>query len=71
HFDLATDKQEFIISASIVETIVGDLFFRGGDELETSSDAESDEDVNVADAIARKASEQAKNRVNAMKLFIL
>jgi hypothetical protein len=36
HMDLATDTFEFVISRSIVETIIGDLFFQDDEQLDVT-----------------------------------
>jgi hypothetical protein len=59
------DKLVFDISARIVDTIISDLFFRDDEVLaNTNSDGDSDDDV--ASIIAKKA----KDKTNALKLFV-
>jgi hypothetical protein len=55
-----------MINASIVNTIIGDMFFRD-DEVVVDSDDADDDDVTAA----RKAAKKLKEKTNAMKLFIL
>jgi hypothetical protein len=55
-----------MINASIVNTIIGDMFFRD-DEVVVDSDDADDDDV----VAARKAAKKLKEKTNAMKLFIL
>ncbi len=55
------DKLVFDISARIVDTIIGDLFFRDDEVL-----ANIDSDDDVANTIAKKA----KEKTNALKLFV-
>jgi hypothetical protein len=56
-----------MINTSIVNTIIGDMFFRD-DEVVVDSD---DADDNVVGTAARKAAKKLKEKTNAMKLFIL
>ncbi|XP_078473017.1 uncharacterized protein LOC144734619 [Lampetra planeri] len=66
YMDLSTASIDYVIQNSIIETIIGDLFFRDDDE--DSGDDNDDEDA--AAAIAKKAAKKAKEKVNAMKLFV-
>jgi hypothetical protein len=59
------DKLVFDISARIVDTIIGDLFFRD-DEVLANADSDGDSDDNVASTITKKA----KEKTNALKLFV-
>jgi hypothetical protein len=59
------DKLVFDISANIVDTIIGDLFFRD-DEVLANADGNGDSDDDVANTIAKKA----KEKTNALKLFV-
>jgi hypothetical protein len=64
--DLATDTLAFTVKASIVESIIGDLFFR---DYEVMNDFGSDRDDNVVGAEAKKAAQMIKPKRNAMKMF--
>jgi hypothetical protein len=66
HMDLATDTLTFTVKASIVESIIGDLFFR---DHEVMNDFGSDRDDYVVGAEAKKAAQMIKQKWNAMKLF--
>jgi hypothetical protein len=66
HMDLATDTLSFTVKASVVESIVGDLFFR---DHEVMNDFGSDIDDDVVGAEAKKAVQMIKQKRNAMKLF--
>jgi hypothetical protein len=66
HMDLATDTLTFTVKASIVESIIGDLFFR---DHEVMKDLGSDSDDDVVSAEAKKAAQMIKQKRNAMKLF--
>jgi len=50
--DLTSDSIEFVISANIVNTIIGDIFFRNDKQL--FNDSDSDDDTAVTKAIANK-----------------
>ncbi len=63
------DKLVFDISARIIDTIIGDLFFRD-DEVLANADSDDDSDDDMASAIAKKATKKAKEKTNALKLFI-
>jgi len=52
HMDLTSDSIEFVISANIVNTIIGDIFFRNDKQL--FNDSDSDDDTAVTKAIANK-----------------
>jgi hypothetical protein len=66
--DMTTDSIEFVISADIVDTIIGDIFFYNDEQM--LNDNDSDDDTAVAKAIAKRATKKSKEKVNAMKLFI-
>jgi len=59
------DKLVFDISARIVDTIISDLFFRD-DEVLANANSDGDSDDDVASVIAKKA----KEKTNALKLFV-
>jgi hypothetical protein len=66
YMDLDTDTLTFTVKASIVESIIGDLFFR---DYEVMNDFGSDRDDDVVGAEAKKAAQMIKQKRNAMKLF--
>jgi hypothetical protein len=68
YMDLDSDILTFMINASIVNTIIGDMFFRDDKVVVDSDDADDDDVVGTA---ARKAAKKLKEKTNAMKLFIL
>jgi hypothetical protein len=59
------DKLVFDINARIVDTIIGDLFFYDNEVL-ANADSDGDSDDNVANTNAKKA----KEKTNALKLFV-
>ncbi len=63
------DKLVFDISARIVDTIIGDLFFRD-DEVLANVDSDDNSDDDVASTIAKKVAKKAKEKTNALKLFV-
>ncbi|CAM6002565.1 unnamed protein product [Sphagnum balticum] len=63
------DKLVFDISARIVDTMIGDLFFRNYEVL-ANVDNDSDSDDDVASTIAKEAAKKAKEKTNALKLFV-
>jgi len=68
YMDLDNDILTFMINASIVNTIIGDMFFRDDKVVVDSDDADNDD---VVDAAAKKAAKKLKEKANTMKLFIL
>ncbi len=68
YMDLDSNILTFMINASIVNTIIGDMFFRDDEVVVDSDDADNDD---VVGAAARKAVKKLKEKTNAMKLFIL
>jgi len=68
HMDLASDTLIFRIKSSIVDSIIGDLFFRDHEAI-YDFDSDSSDDDDVAGADARKAARISKQKVNALKLF--
>jgi hypothetical protein len=63
------DKLVFDISARIINMIIGDLFFRD-DEVLANADSDGDNDDDMASTIAKKATKKAKEKTNALKLFV-
>ncbi len=66
YMDLDNDILTFMINASIMNTIIGDMFFRDDEVVVDSDDADDD----VVGAAARKAAKKLKEKTNAMKFFI-
>ncbi|CAM6021881.1 unnamed protein product [Sphagnum balticum] len=66
--DLTMDSNEFVISANIVDTIIGDIFFYNDEQL--FNDSNSDHDIAAAEATAKRATKKSKEKVNAMKMFV-
>jgi hypothetical protein len=67
--DLATDTLEFVISRSIVKTIINDLFFRDDEQFDECSNNDNDDNVDAAVAIAYKVAKKANQKTNVMRLF--
>jgi hypothetical protein len=59
------DKLVFDNNARIVDTIIGDLFFRD-DEVLANADTDGNSDDDVASTIAKKATK----KTNTLKLFV-
>jgi hypothetical protein len=68
YMDLDNDILAFMINASIVNMIIGDIFFWDDEVVVDSDDADDDD---VVGATAKKAAKKLKEKTNAMKLFIL
>ncbi len=68
YMDFDSNILMFMINASIVNTIIGDMFFQDDEVVVDSDDADDDDVVGTA---ARKAAKKLKEKTNAMKLFIL
>ncbi|KAH9534488.1 hypothetical protein CY35_17G008300 [Sphagnum magellanicum] len=69
HMIVKDDKLVFNISARIVDTIIGDLFFQD-DEVLATADSDGDSDDNMANTIVKKGAKTAKEKTNALKLFV-
>jgi hypothetical protein len=69
HMTVKDDKLVFNISARIVDTIIGDLFFRD-DEVLAIADSDDDSDDDMANTIIKKVAKMAKEKTNALKLFV-
>jgi hypothetical protein len=65
--DLDNDILMFMINASIVNTIISDMFFWDDEVVVDSDDADHND---VVSAATRKAAKKLKENTNAMKLFI-
>jgi hypothetical protein len=68
HMDLNVDSIEFFISANVVNTIIGDIFFHNDEQL--LNDNNNDDDTTMIKAITKRAAKKSKEKVNAMKLFV-
>jgi hypothetical protein len=68
HMDLTTDSIEFVISIDVVDMIIGDIFFCNDKQL--LNDSDNDDDIVVAEMIAKRVTKKSKEKVNAMKLFV-
>ncbi|KAH8948898.1 hypothetical protein BDL97_10G001900 [Sphagnum fallax] len=66
--DLNNDILMFMINASIVNTIIGNMLFQDNEVVVDSDDVDDDD---VVGAAPRKAAKKLKEKTNAMKLFIL
>ena len=60
---LKNDTLTYDISTRIVDTIIGNLFFRD-EEVLANADSDNDSDDDVANAIAKKASKQANEKTD-------
>jgi hypothetical protein len=65
HMGISSDTLTFSIGASIVDTIIGDMFFRANEVLDNNSDDDEPE------AIAKMAAKMAKQKINAMALYVI
>jgi len=65
--DLSEDSVTYTINASIVEVIIGKLFFRKGDDANNDNDDEEDMDKQ---AIVKNAVLLTKQKQHVMKLFV-
>ena len=66
HMSLTSDKITFEMKASIVEGIIGSMFFREDDAV-IDSGSDSEDDVN--DAAGRKAEKRCHDSRATLKLF--
>jgi len=66
HITLAGEKRTYTIHRRIVDTIIGEMFFRGD---APSDDSKSDTEDNMGDKATAKAAKKAKEKQNALKLF--
>ncbi len=69
HMTMKDDKLVFDISARIIDTIIGNLFFRD-DEVLANANSDGDSDDDVASTIAKKAAKKAIEKTNTLKLFV-
>jgi hypothetical protein len=67
YMDLDSDTLTFMINANIVNTIIGDMFFRDNEVVVNNDDADDD----MVGVTARKAAKKFKEKTNTMKLFII
>ena len=72
HYDLEGDSLVFSVQPPIIDIIVGDMFFRNNELLDDAEEEDEDdvEAVGAATAVANKIAKKAKERTNAMKLFV-
>jgi hypothetical protein len=68
HIYLTADSIDYLISADIVETIIGNLFFRDDEQL--NDDNNDNDDTGAAETIAKKVANRFIKKVNAMKMFV-
>ena len=66
---LKNDTLTYDISARIVDTIIGNLFFRD-EEVLANADSDNDSDDDVANATSKEDDKQANEKTNALKLFV-
>lgn len=66
--DLIVDLIKFIILTNIVDTIIGDIFFRNDERL--LNDSDNDDGITMAEAIVKRIAKKCKEKVNTMKLFV-
>ena len=65
---LKSDTIAYDISARIVDTIIGNLFFCD-EEVLTDADSDNNNDGNVVNALSKKAANPINEKANALKLF--
>ncbi|KAI2495067.1 hypothetical protein MHU86_19462 [Fragilaria crotonensis] len=72
HYDLEGDSLVFSVQPPSIDIIVGDMFFRNNELLDDAEEEDEDdvEAVGAATAVANKIAKKAKERTNAMKLFV-
>jgi hypothetical protein len=68
HMDMTVNSIKFVISAAIVNMIIGNIFFHNDEQL--FNDTDTDNDTTVVKVIVKRAAKKSKQKVNAMKLFI-
>jgi len=68
HLDTQSDKLTLRMRSSIVETIIGELFFRDEDSLAEGDG--SDEEAASSEALQRAVTKKKKEKESAMKLFV-
>jgi hypothetical protein len=66
--DLTANWIEFVILVNIVDTTIGDIFFRNDKQL--LNDSECDDNTATTEVITKRATKKSKEKVNAMKLFV-
>lgn len=67
--EMSTEIVEFPISSPIVDIIIGNMFFWPEENFDGFGDDDDSDDNGAADAICKKFAKNAKEKVNAMKLF--
>jgi hypothetical protein len=65
HMDFSSDTLTLSIGASIVDTTIGDMFFRDDEMLDDNSDDDEPE------AIAKMTAKKAEQKINAMTLLAI
>jgi hypothetical protein len=66
--DLTANSIKFVILADIVDTIIGDIFFRNDEQL--LNDSNNDNDITATEVIAKRVAKKSKEKANTMKLFV-
>ena len=69
YIDLDKDTLTYKIKASIVDTIIGDLFFRDDEVVNDCNDADSD-DGDVVGAAKKQILKKLREKKHAMQPFI-
>ena len=62
---LKNDTLTYDISALIIDTIIGDLFFRD-EEVLVDADCDNDSEDDVTNAIAKKAAKKSNEKTSAL-----
>ena len=70
--DVQGDTMEFKVSPPIIETIIGDMFFRNDEMLDNAEDDDEDNLVtsDAAKTLAKKIAKKSSEKAHAMKLFV-
>uniref|UniRef100_M4BQY7 DUF4371 domain-containing protein n=1 Tax=Hyaloperonospora arabidopsidis (strain Emoy2) TaxID=559515 RepID=M4BQY7_HYAAE len=70
--DVEGDTMEFKVSPPIIETIIGDMFFRNDEMLDNAEDDDKDDLVasDAAKAVAKKIAKKSTEKAHAMKMFV-
>lgn len=73
HLDTASDLLTFKIKPSIVDVIIGDLFFRDDEVLDNTEELNDDDvvELGATGAVAKRAATKAREKANALKLFVM
>uniref|UniRef100_M4BWZ7 Uncharacterized protein n=1 Tax=Hyaloperonospora arabidopsidis (strain Emoy2) TaxID=559515 RepID=M4BWZ7_HYAAE len=72
YLDVESDTMEFKVSPPIVETFIGDMFFRNDEMLDSAEDDDKYDLVasDAAKAVTKKITKKSSEKVHAMKLFV-